>query len=64
MKAQRRIRDTLNFRLWMTEAQANEAERSRQQNPWIDLNLDFMAQPDVEFAVGGTEPVKRQSRTQ
>ena len=55
MKAQRVANAMLSFGLWITGAQASEAEPSRPQTDWIDLNLDFTAQPVVGVA-GGQDP--------
>ena len=55
MKAQRVANAMLSFGLWITGAQASEAEPSRPQTDWIDLNLDFTAQPVVGDA-GGQDP--------
>ena len=52
MKAQRVANAMLSFGLWITGAQASEAEPSRPQTDWIDLNLDFTAQPVVGVAGG------------
>lgn len=45
----------LSFGLLMTEAHANEAETSQPPPAWVDLTLDFTAQPVVGIA-GGLEP--------
>ena len=55
MKAQRVANAMLSFGLWITGAQASEAEPSRPQTDWIDLNLDFTAQP-VAGVAGGQDP--------
>ena len=55
MKAQRVANAMLSFGLWITGAQASEAEPSRPKTDWIDLNLDFTAQPVVGVA-GGQDP--------
>ena len=55
MKAQRVANAMLSFGLWITGAQASEAEPSRPQTDWIDLNLNFTAQPLVGVA-GGQDP--------
>ena len=55
MKAQRVANAILSFGLWITGAQASEAEPSSPQTDWIDLNLDFTAQPVVGVA-GGQDP--------
>ena len=45
----------LSLGLLMTEAHANETETSRPPPAWVDLTLDFTAQPVVGIA-GGLEP--------
>jgi len=45
----------LSFGLLMTEAHANETETSQPPPAWVDLTLDFTAQPVVGIA-GGLEP--------
>ena len=45
----------LSLVLLVTGAQANETKPSRQQPSWVDLNLDFTAQPLVGVS-GGLEP--------
>jgi hypothetical protein len=56
MKAQRVANAMLSFGLWITGAQASEAEPSRPQTDWIYLNLDFTAQPVVGVAGGQDSP--------
>jgi porin len=45
----------LSFGLLMTEAHANETETSQPPPAWVDLRLNFTAQPVVGIA-GGLEP--------
>ena len=56
MKAQRVANAMLSFGLWITGAQASEAEPSRPQTDWIDLNLDFTTHPWWELQVGKIHP--------